>query len=221
MNFFAHAVVASRVRQEPRFVLGSMLPDLAAMAGVDASAGAVRSLADPALAGGVRFHGFCDDVFHGSRAFGEIMLWSRADLAALGVPRGPTLAASHLGAELSLDGWLATDCAGLGAYHEALALLDPEPSSSLDPWLRSREWQRLARRLRDGTLPAKYRAVEFVAEALERILARRPRLRLDPHSARQVRRHLPALRQRVDAAAAELLDVVLDASRKHRRSNMF
>jgi hypothetical protein len=221
MNFFAHAVIASRIRPEPRFVLGSMLPDLAGMAGIDASAGDVCSLVDVALAEGVRFHGFCDDVFHSSRAFGEIMLWSRADLKAHGLPRGPTLAASHVGAELLLDGWLAEDCAGLEAYHEALALLDAEPSSFLDPWLGSNEWRRLAERLRDGTLPKGYRAVEFVAELLERILARRPRLRLDRHGAREVRRHLPALRQRVGTAVPELVDEVLDASRKHLCSNVF
>ena len=67
MNFFGHAVVATWHATEPRFVLGAMLPDFAAM--IRARPPAAR---DPELARGIALHHATDEVFHDAPTFREL-----------------------------------------------------------------------------------------------------------------------------------------------------
>lgn len=103
MNFFGHALVAAHKEADPRFVLGSMLPDLASMLRVG-----VPRVADSRLREGVAFHHETDRAFHGSESFRRLNLEASEQLTRLGVRRGTMRAVAHIGVELFIDAELAT-----------------------------------------------------------------------------------------------------------------
>ena len=106
MNFFGHAVIASRsdaargsVRAE--FVLGSMLPDFASMLRMRPPRVTSRALEE-----GLRHHHATDDAFHGSESFLEFSRHASIFLGARGLSRGSARAVAHVGVELIVDGAL-------------------------------------------------------------------------------------------------------------------
>ncbi len=207
MNFLAHCALALEHDPSPRFVLGSMLPDFAAMAGRR-----IGRLDDAVVAAGVRFHMSTDDAFHATRAFRDLIGWSRDELRAEGLPRASALAVSHVGAELFLDGWIAADRRIVEAYHDALELdaLDAaddawRPGRTSSPETDERSWREHRERLLASPLPDGYRDAGFVAARLAVILARRPLLRLDAAGERVVASHAASLRDRTWQHAERLL----------------
>src|SRR5262245_48694449 len=92
MNFFGHAAVAQREREEPRFVLGAMLPDFCGMAGVRMS-----PPEDAALAEGVALHHATDRAFHAAPVFVSLCASALAQLEADGVARASARAVGHVG----------------------------------------------------------------------------------------------------------------------------
>lgn len=205
MNFFGHAVAATWKRSTPRFVLGAMLPDFAAMAG-----GSIESVDAPDLAAGIEWHHLTDAVFHRLAAFRR---WSRdltARLAGRGVARGASLAAGHVGVELLLDGVLVDRRAEIGAiYREALDAVDAVAGRIR--WRRpAPELGRLATTLSRRGLPVGYRDPEVVASRVVRVLSRRPRLAMPVEQAPLLAAELTALRPAVDAGFGDLL-VALEA----------
>jgi len=211
MNFFAHAVLACRIRPDPAFVLGSMLPDLASMAGLNAR-DEIAGLQDEAVRQGVRLHLRTDVVFHQSPPFRTLLARSRQDLASRGLHRGAVLAVSHLGAELLLDGWLARDRKSLDRFREAVEQLSAARYANLWSGMATPAWQRLGDQVRDGILPARYDDVDFVAQRLDRLLITRPRLRLAEGDAERVADHLPLLRRQLHVVAPELFGPPLFAA---------
>jgi len=200
VNFFGHAHVARRVDDDPRWVLGSMLPDFASMcrarmAGVD----------DPRVEAGVTFHHETDDVFHGCRVFVELQSEGIDALEAAGVGRGPARATAHVGLELLLDGLLLDDGATCTSYLEAVSM----PG---DWGVRLRRGEARFAALRERVvgygLPEDYRHPDRVAGRLQRILAPRPRLAFAPGDERPVTRWLeqtrPTLARRLDELLGEL-----------------
>ena len=183
MNFFAHALLAARRRDEPRWLLGAMLPDLVSMAGLRLTGVG----GEPLLAGGVDFHHRSDDAFHGAPLFVELMGRARDELEDRGLALGPAMAIGHVGVELLLDGYLVEREGVPGSYRaalrgavevgEELELAAGRGSGPEDPRAR---WRDLGRRMVDAPLPERYRESDFVAERLIRILARRPRLAVAP-----------------------------------------
>jgi hypothetical protein len=132
MNYFGHASVAVLAGGSPGFVLGSMLPDLAAMAGLRVT------LVDQAeIQAGLDFHVRTDAVFHQSQEFIE---WNRralADLSTLGIRRGPARACAHIGVEMLIDALLVDNAEFRDGYFSALCygqevtvLLGPEENSA-------------------------------------------------------------------------------------------
>lgn len=82
VNFFGHATLALQQSDDPRFLLGSMLPDLVSMAGVR-----IAEAHDPVLAAGIALHHATDARFHGAPPFTELCHSANEQLQAAGVGR--------------------------------------------------------------------------------------------------------------------------------------
>jgi hypothetical protein len=178
MNFFGHALLAARRSDDPRFVLGSMLPDLVSMAGTRLSA-----VHDAQLAAGVALHHETDARFHAAEPFYELCRWASEELQSAGVHRATARAVGHVGSELLLDGLLSTDGHARAAYARALEPEVREPLAellSLRGAMQPEELSTLMLRLAQAPLPEGYRDTSFVLERLKRILAPRPRLSFKP-----------------------------------------
>jgi acyl carrier protein phosphodiesterase len=176
MNFFAHAVLASRRSEDPSWLLGSMLPDFVSMAGLRLTG----ILGEPALERGVAFHHDSDDAFHGAPLFIELMEDAREALEREGLASGPAMAIGHVGVELLLDGILVTRQGVAPSFRAAVqAAGDLAPRlrfAGLAPELGEARWRQLCARLDGAPLPERYAEPAFVADRLIFILARRPRL---------------------------------------------
>ena len=187
MNFFAHATLALWRTDEPRFVLGAMLPDLLSMLGMRLS-----QVADDQVAAGIAYHHATDNAFHHAPVFVELCDEGIGWLSESGVARGTARAIAHVGTELLLDGTLSHDLRARTAYTRALTHAI-ESTLLADLCLERSAAERLrlgVRRLVQAPIPEGYRDVAFVVARLRAILARRPRL---------------AMREQDDAQATQLL----------------
>ena len=116
MNVLGHASVAlAWGDDDPAFVLGAVLPDLASMVGVRVD----RSMFGGAVGDGMRCHIDADAIFHDHPEFRAGSAALRRDLADQGLDRGPVRAVGHAGWELLLDGTLVGSSAE-AAYWRAL-----------------------------------------------------------------------------------------------------
>lgn len=206
MNFFAHAAVAADLDPDPRFVLGSMLPDLASMGRVKLGA-----VADAWVARGVDCHHRTDAVFHRADWFRTMCRDGERALEAAGVGRGPAAAVAHVGIEMLLDGLLLEQEAAAEAYRSAIALDD-------DFGIELRRGnplgvRRVLGKLREIGLPDDYRSPERVAMRLEQILRSRPRLAFGPGDEARVVPWLDATRDALAPQAERRLREVTDAVR--------
>lgn len=196
MNFFAHASVALWRSQDPRFLLGAMLPDLTAMLGQR-----LVGSSDPVLDDGIQFHHATDAAFHAAEQFVSMCSKGVQSMTAAGMRRGSARAIAHVGIELLLDGRMSSDRSARAAYGQALRhAVDERLSDTLSlpklhdssgrgssaedsaaRGLRLDENARMHRgleRLLSAPIPEGYRDPTFVVGRLEAILARRPRLAL-------------------------------------------
>jgi hypothetical protein len=175
LNWYAHAVLAERTSRDPDCLLGAMLPDLAAASGLRVALPHARRFAQ-----GLRLHALADAAFHAAPEFAALVAAGRAALEAAGLPRGSARAASHVGIELLLDGWLAAQRARSAAFHAALraAARLADDAALFRPAPRPERWLALCARLLGGELPAAFERPRRVALAVERALAPRPRLAL-------------------------------------------
>lgn len=173
MNFVGHAAVARRVRSDPRWILGSMLPDFASMSGTR-----IVGANDPDLTAGIVFHHRTDDVFHRTSTFVALQARGTAELKEQGLGRGPARAVAHVGPELLIDGLLLDEVATREAYLRAVT--GPFPRHPGLRFARGGEARllRLLARLRRHGVPADYRRPDQVGLRLVRMLAGRPRLAL-------------------------------------------
>jgi hypothetical protein len=213
MNFFAHAKVALWRTDNPRFVLGSMLPDLTSMLGLR-----VLRVDDPELAAGVAYHHATDTAFHGSPLFLELCAKGIATLSDAGVSRGAARAVAHVGTELLLDGALSHDQHARMTYTRSLEaavrerfvdqlILDsPESSGRLHDGLG---------RLVGAPVPEGYRDPAFVLARLQATLARRPRLAIQESELGSVGLLVRAFQPLVVRLWPELLEQVRSALREH------
>jgi hypothetical protein len=177
MNLVGHVAVALDPDAAPpstEFLVGCMLPDLAAIARVRVS----RPQGE--LGDGVAFHHACDAVFHE-------LAWFRATNAALrdalidaGVESGPARACSHAGVEMLFDGRLVDDetvdlsaRVALDAVSTGAAALSPlAPVDARDVWVERLQM------IGSSLDPARYRDAHFVAERLQRMTSGRRRIEL-------------------------------------------
>jgi hypothetical protein len=170
MNVLGHASVALAWRgDDPAFVLGAVLPDLASMVHVRID----RSLVEGPVGDGMSCHIDADAIFHDHPDFRAGSAALRRDLASQGLDRGPVRAIGHAGWELLLDGTLLGSPAE-AAYWRALDVgelaMDAIDEPDRGRWLGFLSYRRRRPRLRYDDPP-------WVAERLHDLLARRPRLR--------------------------------------------
>jgi hypothetical protein len=193
MNVLGHASVAlAWGGDDPAFVLGAVLPDLASMVGVRVD----RSRLGGLVGDGMRCHIDADAIFHDHPEFRAGSAALRRDLAEQGLDRGPVRAIGHAGWELLLDGTLVGSSAE-AAYWWALDVGELALDAIAEPdhgrWLGLLGYRRRAGVLRYDDPP-------WVAERLHDLLARRPRLRFS-------REALPAVAHVLGAHAGHVAGV--------------
>jgi hypothetical protein len=172
-----------------------MLPDFAGMVGTSVA----RAIDHDVLQGGIDLHHRTDDAFHGAPLFIDLCRDALQEMESAGVSRASARAVAHVGTELLLDGWLASNDTAVTAYRAAMSA-----GPSLIPMIGFRSDDGSARcrwllaRLTPAPIPHRYVETEFVAERLVFALASRPRLALIPEDAARVRR-LPPRRAAMNA----------------------
>jgi hypothetical protein len=207
VNFFGHAAVAGRAGGDVPFILGAMAPDLLPLCGAFADQATCAAVID-----GQAQHHRVDTRFHANPTFVRLQAWTARTLMERGVARGSARGAAHVGAELFLDGVLASDADARHAYANALA--EADGSRAPFTWrdrLSEQHWAALIVRLRRGTIPEAYRDCDFVADRVIGALRGRPRLALCDADQPIVRAFLPALRARVEAEAEALVASLAEA----------
>lgn len=174
MNFFGHSVIA-RARGDAAFVVGAMLPDFASMLRLRVPASTHQD-----VAAGIAFHHATDEAFHDAPWFHRTSAAAFAALQAAGMERGSARAIAHIGVEMLLDRALASDAAHRAAY---LAAIAHAPAFAAVAWARPEEPARVEELRRAlVTHGVDWHDCEpvVIAERLQRVLARRPRLAFAP-----------------------------------------
>ena len=193
MNVLGHASVAlAWGGDDPAFVLGAVLPDLASMVDVRVD----RSRLVGPVGDGMRCHIDADAIFHDHPDFRAGSAALRRDLAGQGLERGPVRALGHAGWELLLDGTLVgspTEAAYWRALDVGELALDAITEPGRGRWLGFLSYRRRRPRLR-------YDDPRWVAERLHDLLARRPRLQFS-------REEVPAVANVLGAHAGQVAAV--------------
>jgi hypothetical protein len=197
MNLVGHVAVALEPDTAPPstdFLVGCMLPDLAAIARVRIAR------PDGELGRGVAFHHACDTVFHESEWFRNANRTLRDALVDAGVASGPARACSHAGVEMLLDGRLVADetvdvsaRVVLSAVTTGAAALGPlAPDDARDLWVERLQM------IGASLDPARYRDPRFVAERLQRMTSGRRRIELPVTQVDEVTEALRKLQPDID-----------------------
>lgn len=197
-------MVAAWEREHPRFVLGAMLPDFAGMCRTR-----LVEATDPDVQAGIEMHHRVDAVFHDLPTFRRLMAEARQELRHSGVPRPATLAASHVGVEMLLDGVFVQRPGVLASFDEAMHVAS-DAAASLR-WASDNgptRFEMLRARVIESHLARQYARAQDVADRLVAMLQHRPRL--DPGREgevalrRFVLRNHPSIAEHVPALLAEL-----------------
>lgn len=207
MNLVGHVAVALAPEQPPppvEFLVGCMLPDLAAIARVRVAR------PDGTLGEGVAFHHACDAAFHESEWFRTANRDLRDTLLHAGVDSGAARACSHAGVEMLLDGGLVAQERVAEHARATLAAVDDDadelgdlaPLESRDVWV-----ERLHLIGRDLD-PARYADARFVAERLHRMTAGRRRIELRAEHVDLVTSALVEWQPSITAAAPRVVQAV-------------
>ena len=204
MNFLGHTHVAlASGEDDPRYLLGAVLPDLASMAHVRLDRGSVQG----ELHRGVRCHIETDAVFHALPAFRHGSSAIRQQLVERGMRRGAARAVGHLGWELLLDGTLV-DTSTERAFRSALAVATPTAIAPED----HERWRVFLARWHERPEPRlHYDDPEWVAERLMYALGSRPRLAFGPEDLATVTEVLEEHADEVVGAAPATLDATAAA----------
>lgn len=217
MNFYGHLAVGYGHQRDLEFLLGTMLPDFASMAGLRA----IEAPGAPAVQAGIEFHHRTDAVFHRAPVFTGLVAEGIDSLIAQSLPRGAARAVAHVGVELILDG-LILDNHGQprrDAYTQALETglteatagqvttraLVRAGASKGQPARPAATLPDLLRRLMGAPIPEGYRDPRFVGERLQRILSPRPRLALPEGSLAAVVAWLATTQQVLTGRYEELM----------------
>jgi hypothetical protein len=177
MNLVGHVAVALEPDAAPPstdFLVGCMLPDLAAIARVRVAR------PEGELGEGVAFHHACDAVFHESEWFRDANRALRDALVGAGVESGPARACSHAGVEMLLDGRLVADET---VEVSARVVLDAVTTGApklgvLAPDDQRDVWVERLQMIGSSLDPSRYHDPRFVAERLQRMTSGRRRIEL-------------------------------------------
>jgi hypothetical protein len=223
VNLVGHIAVALDPDQAPpstEFLVGCMLPDLAAIARVRVSR------PDGALGEGVAFHHACDAVFHELDWFRDANRALRDALLDAGVDSGPARACSHAGVEMLLDGRLVADESVDTSARVALDAVttDARELGALAPPEARDVWVERLQMIGGSLDPARYRDPAFVAERLHRMTSGRRRIELRagqlPELTASLREFQPRIADAAPDVLAQVRTKVLDpaAPIPHRRA---
>jgi hypothetical protein len=210
VNLVGHVAVAlepsSTRTPSPDFLVGCMLPDLAAIARVRLAGR--PACADDELGRGVAFHHVCDARFHESEWFRDANRELRDALLDAGVDRGAARACAHAGVEMLLDGELVRE--PRVAEHVELTLravvVGADDMAELVRAEDRSVWVERLQRIGRSLEPRRYGDPQGVAERLYRMTAGRPRIELAAEQIPQVAR---ALGDHCDAIADDARAVVV------------
>jgi hypothetical protein len=214
MNFVGHIAVGCAVRDapaDPAYLLGTALPDFAAMAGVR------LGRAGGELGDGIAVHHATDTVFHREGWFVGSEHDLLSDLTVAGFSRGAALACAHVGVELVLDGELVRDPGTADAVGTVYGLMTDPPTTALDlaPADRRADWAGALAGIAARLDPAGYSDPDTVAWRLHRMTSRRPRLAfpaaLVPVLAGLLASHRPAIAADAPEVLAGVTGSVLPA----------
>jgi hypothetical protein len=207
VNFVGHIAIGMRSRRDApdvEFLVGTALPDFASMARLHLAPD------NGPLGRGMALHHEADGVFHRHGWFLDLERELHDALAADGLPRGGALACAHVGVELLLDGELVRD-ATTGAAVDGVfgAIADPDAAVvATAPAPERMRWRDHLASVAARLDPRDYGNPESVAERLQRITARRPRLAFAPEHVPTVAERLAAVQPRIAADAAVVVDDV-------------
>ena len=213
MNFVGHIAVGRIVENRPTadaaFLLGTGLPDFAAMARVR-----IARVEGP-MGDGMDVHHQTDAVFHRGHWFLESEHELLADLERASFPRGAALACAHVGIELLLDGELVRDPSTADAVRAVYVLMAAPPESALvaAPLTVRAHWADTLSGIAARLDPEGYGDPHTVAVRLHRVTSRRPRLAFAPDLLPALADRLSAHQPRIAAAAPTVLDGVATAVR--------
>jgi hypothetical protein len=202
LNFFGHAVVASWLRPEVAYVLGSMLPDFASMIGAR-----VPPIGDADVMAGTADHHVIDELFHELSTFRTLCRELGEKLIALGFDRGRARAVAHVGVEILLDRALADDPRASELYSAALDEAAPDALGQRLAWnaeegLRFERLRTALKARRQATAVDESSTTLF---RLARALEHRPRLALSPQQREKVAVWLVQAESAVSSGAAALV----------------
>jgi hypothetical protein len=212
VNLVGHVAVAVEPTGEPlpsaAFLVGCMLPDLAAIARVRLT-GSPRD-GDEELGRGIAFHHACDAVFHESSWFLDRQRILRDALVAAGVDRGAARACSHAGVEMLLDGGLVSHPRVERSAERALAAIDAtaEDLGHLVHADARAVWVERLHRIGRALEPRRYAEPPFVAERLHGMTAGRRRIELATDHVPQVTRALEDQQRVITADAPSVVAFV-------------
>jgi hypothetical protein len=204
VNLVGHVAVAlceHEADPPTPFLVGCMLPDLAAIARVR------LARPDGELGRGVAFHHACDEAFHASEWFRERNHELRDTLFDAGVEPGAARACSHAGVEMLLDGALVAQTRVAESAARTLDAVDRDAAqlASLAP-SESREVLRERLQLIGRSLdPRRYAEPRFVAERLQRMTSGRRRIELRAAHVGVVTEALAAMRPSIAADAGDVV----------------
>jgi hypothetical protein len=210
VNLVGHVAVAlepGRTDPPADFLVGCMLPDLAAIARVR------LARPDGDLGRGVMFHHACDARFHDSKWFRQSNRELRDALLDAGVSTGAARACSHAGTEMLLDGALVVDPQVASGAQLALRTVDTE-ADSLALLAPPESRAVLATRLRmigSSLDTRRYAEPAFVAERLHRMTAGRRRIELRGSEVDAVTRTLDEFAPGITCAAPAVLAEIKQA----------
>jgi hypothetical protein len=213
VNFVGHIAVGRVLHdgpdRDPSFLLGTGLPDFAAMARVRITR------VDGPLGDGMDVHHRTDAVFHRGRWFLDAEHELLADLGDAGFPRGAALACAHVGIELLLDGELVREPSTADAVRSVYVLMaaPPEPALVAAPESVRAGWADALSGIAARLDPEGYGDPHTVAVRLHRVTSRRPRLAFAPDLVPALSERLAAHQPRIAAAAPGVLERVSAAVR--------
>jgi len=207
VNLVGHVAVALEPDAAPpstAFLIGCMLPDLAAIARV--------RVARPTggLGDGVSFHHACDAVFHESEWFRSTNRALRDALVDAGVESGPARACSHAGVEMLLDGRLVADPT-VDTYARVVldaVRTDAPELAALAPAEARAVWVERLQMIGGSLDPGRYRDPQFVAERLHRMTTGRRRIELAAEQVDIVTATLREFQPAIADAAPEVVALV-------------
>lgn len=216
MNFVGHIATGVAVdgsRADTEFLLGTALPDFAAMARLRLERTSTVNVGS--LQAGMQLHHDTDAVFHRQGWFLDLEHDVLGDLTAAGVPRGAALACAHVGVELLLDGELLRTRETADAVGDVYRSMSAPPAAALDvvPPARRVQWSEHLAGIAERLDPFGYADPQSVAQRLHRITSSRPRLAFGPEHLATIAVLLAAVQPQIAASAPEILSRVAAAVR--------